>query len=100
MPKGGKRAGAGRKSGTPNKRTITEMLEIKALAQQFAPDAMTRLAFLAQKAESEAASVAACNSILDRAYGKPSQIVGSDPDNPLPEMPRVIEHIYIDPAKT
>lgn len=75
MSGGGKRPGAGRKPGSPNKLKASEVKEVKALAQQHAPEAMARLAFLAQKAESEAASVAACNSILDRAYGKAAQSV-------------------------
>ena len=73
--RGGKRQGSGRKPGSPNKVKSAEMLEIKALAQQHVPEVVARLAFLAQKAESEAASVAACNSILDRAYGKSPQAV-------------------------
>lgn len=73
--KGGKRAGAGRKTGTPNKLKSAEVQEVKALAQLHAPGAIERLAFLAQKAESEAASVAACNSLLDRAYGKAPQAI-------------------------
>jgi len=73
--KGGRRPGAGRKTGTPNKLKSAEVQEVKALAQLHAPSAIERLAFLAQKAESEAASVAACNSLLDRAYGKAPQAV-------------------------
>ena len=84
MPsRGGKRQGAGRKPGTPNKLKTSEAREIKALAQEHAPVAMKRLAHLAEKAESEAASVAACNSILDRAFGRPTQTVAGDPDEPL-----------------
>ena len=59
----------GRKAGTPNKATA----EVKELASKFAPAAIVELARLATEAESEAARVAAANSILDRAYGKPAQ---------------------------
>lgn len=98
MPKGGKRANAGRKPGTPNKRTYTEMLEIRALAQTHAEAAIERLAQIAQQAESEAASVAACNAILDRAYGKPAQTIAGDPENPV-HLHQMIEQVIIDPVK-
>ena len=103
MAKGGRRAGAGRKPGVPNKATV----EIKDIARAYGPDAVKQAAKLAGlldggvgAAESEAARVAALNILLDRGYGKPSQVIGSDPDNPLPEAPTRIEHVYIDPAKT
>lgn len=75
--KPGQRKG-GRKAGVPNKATR----EIREVAQQFGPSAIRQLAklgglFPAKKgaAESEQARVSACNSILDRAYGKPGQAV-------------------------
>lgn len=63
--KPGERRG-GRKAGVPNKATQ----EIKALAQQYGPDAMAELARLAAEAEGESARVAAIKEILDRGYGK------------------------------
>jgi hypothetical protein len=74
---GGKRPGAGRKPGAVNKTT----LELREAAQKHGPEMLEELARLAKTAESEAARVAAANSILDRAYGKPKQSVehmGSD----------------------
>lgn len=59
----------GRTAGTPNKATA----EIKALAQKHAPAAVKELARLAEKAESEAARVAAIKELLDRGYGKAAQ---------------------------
>lgn len=82
----GKKTG-GRVAGTPNKATR----EIKELAQSHAPAAIARLAFLAEKAESEAASVAACNSLLDRAYGKAPQAVQVNPDDDGQSQPVKIE---------
>jgi hypothetical protein len=35
------------------------------------------------KAESEQARIAAINIIIDRAYGKATQVIAGDPDNPL-----------------
>jgi integrase len=61
----GKKTG-GRQVGTPNKATA----EIRALAQSLAPAALAELARLASEATSEAARVAACVHLLDRAYDK------------------------------
>lgn len=91
MARGGKREGAGRKEGVPNKATA----EVKALAAKYGPDAIKQLAKLAgilrgeTAAESEAARVAALKEILDRAYGKPTQPIAGDDDNPL----RVINEV-------
>lgn len=75
----GERRG-GRQKGVPNKITA----DIKALAQNYSADAMKELGRLAVYAESEAARVAAIKELFDRGYGKSTQLVGSDPDNPLP----------------
>lgn len=56
----------GRQPGTPNKATA----EVRALARNYAPAAMAELARLSTEAQSEQARVSACNSLLDRAYGK------------------------------
>ena len=76
--KPGERRG-GRQPGTPNKATV----EIRDIAKQYAPEAMAELARLAREAESEQARVGAIKEILDRAYGKSTQPVSGDPDNPL-----------------
>lgn len=72
--------GRGRPKGSLNKSTA----DIKALAQVHAPKAMRELARLAENAESEAARVAAIKELFDRGFGKASQLIGSDPDAPLP----------------
>jgi len=66
----------GRKPGTPNKATA----EVRDIAKQYAPAALKELARLSTKAESEQARVSAINSLLDRAYGKPTQLIGGDQD--------------------
>jgi len=82
MPRGGKREGAGRKKGAPNKATA----EIRESARQYSDRAVRRLAHLMTKATSEQAQVAACKEILDRAWGKPTQTHANDADNPLPPL--------------
>ncbi len=68
----------GRKPGTPNKLTA----EIKALAGKHTAAAIKELARLAQHAETEAARVAACKELLDRAVGKAVQAHGGADDAP------------------
>jgi hypothetical protein len=79
MSRGGKREGAGRKKGIPNKSTA----EIKELAQQYAPEAIAELARLMKEAESEAARVTAIKEILDRAYGKSPQALTGEGGGPI-----------------
>jgi len=74
---GGRKTG-GRQPGTPNKTTA----EIRAVAQQYAPDALKELARLAMEAESESARIAAIKELLDLAYGKPPLTVSDDDDGP------------------
>lgn len=97
MASGGKREGAGRPVGATNKNGI----ELRELARSFGPAAIMRLAELAgfavdadgvkiKGAESEAAQVAATNSLLDRGYGKAVQ-PQSGPDG---ESNPVVEVVY------
>ncbi len=61
----------GRIAGTPNKSTA----EIRELAGQYGPTALAELARLSTNANSEQARVSACKEILDRAYGKSTQVM-------------------------
>jgi hypothetical protein len=83
MPRGsvpGERRG-GRQKGVPNKATA----EIKALAQDYGPDAIKTLVSIMKAAKQPpAARVAAAKELLDRGYGKAAQpIEGGDPDKPI-----------------
>jgi hypothetical protein len=86
MTRGGRRTGAGRKPGVPNKATA----EIKEIARKHGADAIKRLAHLMTKAESEQAQVAACKELLDRAYGKPAQAIIGDDEAPVKTVMEVI----------
>ena len=70
MDKGGNKTG-GRKKGVLNKSTQ----DIKALASEYGPAVITELARLATEAVNEHTRVAACKEILDRVYGKASQVI-------------------------
>jgi hypothetical protein len=59
----------GRVAGTPNKVTA----ELREAAQAYTAAALEELARLATHAKSEAARVAACRELLDRAHGRAPQ---------------------------
>ena len=94
MAQGGKREGAGRKLGVPNKVTA----EVMELAGKYGPKAVDALAVLAglkadgkaKPAESDAARVAALKEILDRAYGKATQTIAGDPEHPLKTVQEIV----------
>ena len=75
--KPGERRG-GRKAGTPNKATV----ELKELARQYTVEALEALLSVV-RGQDGAAKVAAAREILDRGYGKASQVLAGDPDAPL-----------------
>lgn len=58
----------GRPPGSLNKATA----DIKAYASQYSQEAIDRAVKIMRSAESEQACMAAVNSILDRAHGKPA----------------------------
>lgn len=76
MARGGKRDGSGRPKGAVNKATA----DIREAAQEYSAQALAVLVRVATQGESEAAQVAAANSILDRAHGKPKQAVDVQAD--------------------
>lgn len=67
--RGGRREGAGRPSGAPNKITRP----VKELAASYGPASIARLVQLRDGAESEQVRFAAAKELLDRAYGRPRQ---------------------------
>jgi len=86
--RGGKREGAGRKPGAPNKTTA----DIRAIAQQWGPAAIETAAAMAgivvkagiDRAESEQVRLSALSLVLDRAYGKSAQaITGEGGEGPV-----------------
>ena len=64
--RGGRREGSGRKVGSPNRATA----EVRDLALDYGPAAVAELARLFREAKNETARIAACNSIIERAYGR------------------------------
>ena len=72
MSKG--RKTGGRKMGTPNKVTA----DLQEAAQAYTPAALKTLNEICVGGESEAARVAAANSLLDRGHGRPTTRVSAD----------------------
>jgi hypothetical protein len=66
---GGKRPGAGRKPGVPNKATA----EIQNAAREYTVEALETLADVMRNSESDQARALAADKVLDRGYGKPKQ---------------------------
>ena len=69
--------------------------DIRAAAQAYTDDALATLAQIMKAGESEAARVAAANSILDRGFGKPRQAM--DVDAQVKTDVTVIELIGVSP---
>jgi hypothetical protein len=65
------------KSGNPGGRPRV-IVELRELARRQAPDAIKELGRLALKARSETARIAAIRELLDRGYGKPTQILAAE----------------------
>ena len=89
MPRGGKRDGAGRPAGSPNRDTAASRAALAELVVGHVETAIETLAQIAKSGESEAARVSASVAILDRAYGRPGQAV--EITDTTPEQPSVIE---------
>lgn len=83
--RGGKREGAGRKKGIPNKATA----ELKDLARQYTSEALEALVKILRESESDQAKVSAAREVLDRGYGKATTMIGGDPTAPLSVVTRI-----------
>ena len=68
-------------SGNPSGRPRV-FIEIRDLARQHSRVAIETLVKIATSGKSEAARVSAANSILDRGWGKPTQPIAGDPEEP------------------
>ena len=88
MPSGGYREGSGRPRGSLNKTTLEQSHRLSELAKTYTEDALMALVDVARNGRTDAARVAAANSLLDRGYGKPIAIEGSEPE---PFAPTIIE---------
>lgn len=71
MSKGGVRKGAGRKPGSPNKRTIDNVRAIGEIAKEYTEEAIATLAgIMRDVGQSGPARVSAADKLLERGWGK------------------------------
>lgn len=75
------------------------LTEIRSLARSYTDMAIQALAGVAQNSESDSAKVAAAEALLNRGWGKPTQPISGDEENPLTIVQR-IERVLTDPANT
>ena len=68
-------------SGNPGGRPRV-VAEVRELARAHAPEAITELVRLTKEAKSDTARIAAIKELLDRAYGKATQLVAAENDEP------------------
>jgi hypothetical protein len=91
---GGVRRNSGRPKGAtaPRAANVPKQAkeDIRECARRYGPKALAVLIKVAQNSQSDAARVAAANSLLDRGYGRPHQAT-EEPD------PKTIEGIVIEP---
>jgi len=71
--RGGKRSGAGRPAGSPNRATVDMKARLSELARTHSLTAIETLATIAESGTSETARIAAACAILDRGYGRPRE---------------------------
>ena len=86
MPSGGYREGSGRPRGSLNKTTFEQSHRLSELAKTYTEDALMALVDVARNGRTDAARVAAPNSLLDRGYGKPVAIETSEPETFAPTI--------------
>jgi hypothetical protein len=80
--RGGKRPGAGRPTGSPNRATQ----EIREIARAYTAEAIETLAQIMRTAASDTARLSAANALLDRAYGKSTQTIDTPAPKDVTEM--------------
>lgn len=73
--------------------------EIRSFARKHTEAAINCLAGIMNSSEAQdSARVSAANSLLDRGWGKPSQPISGDDENPLTIISR-IERVIVDAPK-
>ena len=90
---GGRRPGAGRPAGSPNKATAAQKATLGELARAHAGDAIAALAEVAARGESESARVAAACALLDRAFGRPIAMPPHEVEPPRDTLRTLLDDI-------
>lgn len=73
-------------------------IDIRSLARNHTESAINTLAGIASNGKQESARVAAAEALLNRGWGKPTQPISGDDENPLRIISR-IETVIVDPKE-
>lgn len=96
MARGGKRPGAGRPKGVPNKATRP----MREAAREYTEQALLTLAeIMKDEDQTGPARVAAANALLDRGYGKPAQPIDGDGEGGAIPVAHLIELVGVEPGE-
>lgn len=90
---GGRRAGAGRPTGSTNRATTSQKATLGELARAHASEAIAALAEVATRGESESARVSAACALLDRAFGRPVAAIPPEVERPKSDLATLLEQI-------
>lgn len=91
-PRGTTHGPSGRPVGRPKGSKNRAIADIRALAQSYGPDAIDRLNEIMHDTRApHATQVAAARELLDRGFGRPTQYIANDPDNPLVDMRQKVD---------
>ena len=71
--RGGKRQGAGRPSGSPNRATVDMKSRLSELAREYTWSAFDTLVDVCENGQSDSARIAAATALLDRGFGRPRE---------------------------
>jgi hypothetical protein len=71
--------------------------DVKALTRSYTTEAIVALAKWMKNEDNPQAAVRAAEALLDRAWGKPTQMLGEDPENPFAKLSR--EELLAEMAK-
>lgn len=83
-----------------NKEAVKNPVDLRSLARSQTVSAINTLGSIMRSVDCPpAARVSAAQVLLDRGWGKPTQPVGGDEDNPL-KMISEIRHLFVEPDKS
>lgn len=72
--------------------------DFRTLAQDYGQQAIEKLAKLMADGESKQVQIAAARELLDRGYGKATQMLGNDPESPMPDHSLRVEFVSAEDA--
>ena len=94
MPRGGKRAGAGRPKGSGQLAKVSDKSDFASKVRAKSDEIIEELMNVLKNAKSDTARVQAASVLLDRAYGRPPPALSERPaESPMSEILQSIQRI-------